>query len=78
MGASIDPEELTWRQFRGRAGVVEATRMNVPFRVETAGGWVAGVSGDWLIEVGSEMQTCRDDVFRARYTEVEDGGEDAG
>jgi len=80
-GPVIRPAELEWREYRRRPVVVSATRMEVPFRVETLEGWMEGQMGDWLIEgVEGELYPCKDSIFRATYEAVggEDGGENAG
>jgi len=59
--------------------VVSATRMQVPFQVETSEGgmdegegWMKGKVGDWLIiGVEGEAYPCKDSVFRATYEWVE-------
>ena len=78
-GRPIDAGMLKWKRYRKLPVVISATRMNVPFKVETLEGWMEGNAGDWLIEgVEGELYPCKDSVFRATYEEVRDGGKDAG
>jgi len=79
-GKPIEPGELEWRQYRKRPVVVKATRMDIPFTVETLEGWRRGDPGDWLIEGEWGLYPCDDAAFPATYelVEEENGGEDAG
>lgn len=73
VGQPIEPGELEWGQYRKVPVVVTATRMNVPFKVETLEGWMKGQPGDWLIKgVEGELYPCKDSVFRATYVEEAD------
>ena len=68
---AITLEELQWKQYKKRPLIVHATRMQVPFKVETLEGWMEGQAGDWLIEgIEDELYPCKDSVFRATYLEV--------
>lgn len=67
----VSTDELEWNKYRKRPVVVSATRMDVPFMVETLEGWSQGQPGDWLIEgAPGELYPCNDAVFRATYGQV--------
>jgi len=66
------PDQFAWRKYRKRPVVISATRMNVPFKVETLEGWMEGQPGDWLVEgIERELYPCKDSVFQVTYEVVE-------
>jgi len=66
------PNQFVWLKYRKCPIVVSATRMQVPFKVNTLEGWMQGQPGDWLIEgIEGELYPCKDSIFQATYEAVE-------
>lgn len=62
---------LEWRPWRKKPVIVQAVKLEVPFKVETLEGVMEGSAGDWLIEgIEGELYPCKDSIFRATYEEV--------
>jgi hypothetical protein len=71
----IDPDVLSWEQFRKQPVVIDATIMPNSFEVETPEGTMQGDQGDMLIRgVEGEYYPCDSDVFAQTY--YPDGGEE--
>lgn len=70
-GKIAAPDKFAWRKFRRRPTIISATRMDVPFKVETLEGWMQGQPGDWLVEgIEGELYPCRNSIFEATYALV--------
>lgn len=59
-------------RYRKRPAIVEATRMDRKFVVETLEGTMVGKQGDWLIVgIEGEQYPCDDSIFRKSYEPVD-------
>ena len=73
-GRLIAVEELHWSQYCRRVGDVQATRMDVPFRVLRDGGVVRRDAGAWLVEGNDgELRIYGDGAFRKLFVPVAEG-----
>lgn len=62
-------------KFRKKPVTIEAVRLTERIEIQTLEGVMVGNPGDWLITgVKGEQYPCRDDIFRATYEPVDEGG----